>query len=244
MSVTSQGMKSGRLPCRAPSSAAKAAASERWTKATRQPCSRKPSVRLAPMPEPPPVMKTLWPSRSWKVAMRGKSDPPGFARSKAASGAGGQAAIGGPRAVSADRRRASAADGRRCRARPSAGRPRRSPGRSRRAVAPLVRRTVSRSSSTSSASRRARRAASRRGRAGRGWRRATVQPRAEAALVGTQVGLGHEQPGESAPNRPSPRGMLAGTTSPSSERCISMWCSGTPMARSRSAARSALAWSA
>ena len=64
MSVTSQGRKSGRTPCLAPSSSTKAVASERCTKATFAPCSRKPSVSAAPMPEPPPVMKTDWPSRS------------------------------------------------------------------------------------------------------------------------------------------------------------------------------------
>ncbi len=64
----SQGMNSGAVPCRPPTSAAKSDASERWTKATRAPWATKPSVSAAPMPEPPPVMNTDCPARSWKVA--------------------------------------------------------------------------------------------------------------------------------------------------------------------------------
>jgi hypothetical protein len=54
----SQGRYSGRLPVAASISSQKAVPSERWQKATFAPWRRKASVSAAPMPEPPPVMKT------------------------------------------------------------------------------------------------------------------------------------------------------------------------------------------
>src|SRR6056297_949493 len=67
MSVISQGMKCGRFPVLSSISSTNSEASERWTKATLAPWRRKPSVSAAPMPEPPPVMKTERFARSGKV---------------------------------------------------------------------------------------------------------------------------------------------------------------------------------
>ena len=64
-------MYKGALPYFSFSSSAKDVASERWMNATFEPCLTNPSVRAAPIPEPPPVMNTDLPAKSLNfVSMR------------------------------------------------------------------------------------------------------------------------------------------------------------------------------